>query len=234
MASGLNTGTAAKTQDGTPAGQAPAGADPQAGTDKGQASLSADELTAVLGRTRQEAADLRIKLRDYETRTAADEAKRKADEAEAAKKRGEFETLYQKAEAEKALLAQQLETERFDAHLRFAIRDLQPAADISVDDVMKLVDRTGLKLKDGKVEGLDTRLADFKKAKPTLFQQAQAPAKGLPGFPGNGAAAGHPNNAPITDAVRREAEERKMDPQYWANHLAARAARQKAGTAARS
>ena len=84
----------------------------------------------------------------------------------------------QAAEHEKAMAALEL-----DYAVRASIPDAQDAALVA-----SLVDKSGLSLKDGKVDGLDAQLKTLRESKPFLFKTSEGPKGARPagaGSPGS-------------------------------------------------
>jgi len=199
------------TQTDNPAGQVPVGPETQVVADDGQVPESVDELKHLVGKLRKEAAQHRITARAAEQKLESYNETRRAAEVEEAKKRDQFQVQYETSTQEVKRLSTELGRARLDSLIERELIKLKPKLE-TIDDIMKVMDRSGLELKDGGVEGLSVKVAEFRKAKPWYFEP-DASASGLHGYnPGNGAGVG----VVVTTTQRREAERRGMKPEEYA------------------
>lgn len=173
------------------------GAPPAAPPATGQGTPPAAGLTDG---EKTELETLRKKARDLE-KAEADRLKAEKDKADKeAVERGEHAKVLEREKAAR----ETAEKKAAEAELRAALVTSiaqQKLAEGALPDVVDVLVRQGAKLgADGKVEELDSKLAELKKTKPFYFAegaaaqtgQQQSPARGLPGTPAAKGAAKDP------------------------------------------
>lgn len=214
-----------------------------AGTGTGQGStgstsqeLSPEQLRSALHDARQEAAQTRIKLREFEAKEEQRVRAEKDKTDEEARKRGDHEKLL----AEQKVRLEQLQQEKHSIAMDAALQIELLQAEVNpkvLRDAMALFPRTSLKLTDGKIEGFKEAFEPFAKDRAWLKAQA-ASGNGAAGVAGTGAS-GLPGGNPkqpdsahgilIDDAFRKDAARRGLTPTEWAEIQASRPSRQKKG-----
>lgn len=160
--------TTQKTDPATQ-GNSPAGGAPNPGQGSGEPrTFTQDDVNRLMGQTR---AEERGKYADYEalkTKAAQFDEHQKAAMTEADRikaERDQYKTAAEQAEQRATQTAIAAEI-----RVRAAAKGI-----IDPDAALALVDRAGIVLKDGKVDGVDTALDALVTAKPYLKGQAGAP-----------------------------------------------------------
>jgi Fe-S-cluster formation regulator IscX/YfhJ len=162
--------------------------------DKAQAALEERNkvLEAELKRARDEAAERRVKLNEYEEADKKrTDAERAADE-ERAKKAGDYEKVIAEHKAENEALKRSNSQKEAAARKRVVAEALRARLADAVDpDVVKLVDIKDVKVdpETFEVTGLDEIVSAFRESKPHFFGKAvDAPKPGspVPPKPGGG------------------------------------------------
>lgn len=135
-------------------------------------------LEAELKRARDEAAERRIKVREYEEAEEKRQTQLKAREEEEARKRGEFEKIDAERKAELEALKRSNAQREANMKKRLIDEAIKARCADAVDpDVIKLIDRKGVEVDSEtfEVTGIDDVVKTFRESKPHFFKGAEEP-----------------------------------------------------------